>query len=121
MSDFNYQEFMKRLHHQASGGDNARIRKDKAIMRVIGSWIYKRTTEYLKATNNGESDGGYLGEKAKRACIDRDLAWDCASKFLLKYYDPESVAETLKEDFDTAYDATDEDEYWREKCFKNVG
>lgn len=59
--------FMNILHQQASGGDNARIRKDKAIMRVIGSWIDKRTTEYLKATNNGESDGGYLGEKAKRS------------------------------------------------------
>ena len=90
-------------------------------MRVIGSWIDKRTKEYIQATNNGESDGEYLGEKAKRACIDRDLAWDCASKFLLKYYDPERVAEPLKEDFDTAYDAADKDEYWREKYFKNVG
>ena len=90
-------------------------------MRVVGSWIDKRTPEYIQATGNGESDGGYLGEKAKRACIDRDLAWDRASKFLLKYYDPESVAETLKEDFDTAYDAADEDEYWRQKYFKNVG
>lgn len=115
------ENFMNILHQQASGGDNARIRKDKAIMRVIGSWIDKRTTEYLKATGNGESDGEYLGEKAKRACIERDLAWDCASKFLLKYYEPESVAETLKEDFDTAYDAAEEDEYWREKYFKNVG
>ena len=63
----NVDNFMNILHQQASGGDNARIRKDKAIMRVIGSWIDKRTTEYLKATNNGESDGGYLGEKAKRS------------------------------------------------------
>lgn len=117
----NVENFMNILHQQASGGDNARIRKDKAIMRVIGSWIDKRTTEYLKATGNGESDGEYLGEKAKRACIDRDLAWDCASKFLRKYYDPESVAETLKEDFDTAYDAADEEPWWREKYFKNVG
>ncbi len=113
--------FMNRLHAQASGRDDARKKQDRAIMRIFGSWIDKRTPEYLKATGNGESDGEYLGEKAKRACIDRDLAWDCASKFLLKYYDPESVAETLKEDFDTAYDSADEDEYWREKYFKNVG
>lgn len=114
-------DFMNRLHQQASGGEDARIRQDKAIMRIFGSWIEKRTQEYLKATNNGESDCEYLGEKAKRACIDRDLAWDCASKFLRKYYDPESVAETLKEDFDTAYDAADEEPWWREKYFKNVG
>ena len=63
------ENFMNILHQQASGGDNARIRKDKAIMRVIGSWIEKRTPEYIQATNNGESDGGYLGEKAKRACL----------------------------------------------------
>ena len=63
----NLSDFMSRLHQQASGGDNARIRKDKAVMRIFGSWIDKRTTEYLKATNNGESDGGYLGEKAKRS------------------------------------------------------
>ena len=54
----NVDNFMNILHQQASGGDNARIRKDKAIMRVIGSWIDKRTKEYIQATNNGESDGG---------------------------------------------------------------
>jgi len=32
-----------------------------------------------------------------------------------------AVVYWIVEDFDTAYDATDEDEYWREKYFKNVG
>lgn len=59
------EDFMNILHQQASGGDNARIRKDKAIMRVVGSWIDKRTPEYLKATGNGESDGGYLGGRRR--------------------------------------------------------
>lgn len=120
MKDFNYQEFMNRLHEQTSGGEEARMRQDKAIMRIIGSWVEKRTPEYIKAMDNGESDAEYLGAKAKRACIDRALAWDFASKFLLKYHEPESVTETLKEEFDTAYDAADEEPWWREKYFKNV-
>ena len=40
--NMNTNDFMSILHQQASGGDNARIRKDKAIMRVVGSWIDKR-------------------------------------------------------------------------------
>lgn len=71
--------------------------------------------------DNGDSDCEYLGEKAKRASIDRAWAWDFTSKFLLKYHDPESVTETLKEEFDTAYDSADEEPWWREKYFKNVG
>jgi hypothetical protein len=89
MKDFNYQEFMDRLHEQTSGGDDIRERQNKAIMRIIGSWVEKRTPEYIKATDNGESDAEYLGAKAKKACIDRALAWNFASKFLLKYHDPE--------------------------------
>ena len=30
------------------------------------------------------------------------------------------LTETLKEEFDTAYDSADEEPWWREKCFKNV-
>ena len=70
--------------------------------------------------DNGESDCVYLGEKAKRACIDRTLAWDFASKFLRKYHNLESVTDTFKEEFDTAYDAADEEPWWREKYFANV-
>lgn len=120
MGEFNYQDFMNKLHAQASGGDDVRERQDKAIMRIIGSWIERHTLEYIKATDNGESDAEYLGAKAKRACIDRALAWNFASKFLLKYHDPESVTETLKEEFDTAYDSADEEPWWREKKFGNV-
>ena len=46
MGEFNYQDFMNKLHAQASGGEDARIRQDKAIMRVFGSWIERRTPEY---------------------------------------------------------------------------
>ena len=115
----NYDDFMSRLHAQASGGEEARIKQDKAIMRVFCSWIDKQTDEYLKARNRGESDGEYLGEKAKRACIDRELAWDCASRFLQKHYNPEHV-ETLKDGFMNAYDAAEEEEWWRNKYFANV-
>ena len=41
----NVDDFMNRLHQQASGGDEARIKQDQAIMRIFGSWIEKRTRE----------------------------------------------------------------------------
>ena len=70
--------------------------------------------------DNGDSDCEYLGEKAKRASIDRAWAWDFTSKFLLKYHDSESVAETLKEDFETAYSDALEDPWWRESKFGGI-
>lgn len=41
----NVEDFMNRLHEQTSGGEEARMRQDKAIMRIIGSWMRKPTTE----------------------------------------------------------------------------
>lgn len=120
MGEFNYQDFMNRLHQQASGGEDARKRQDKAIMRIIGSWIEKRTPEYIKATDNGESDAEYLGAKAKKACVDKDTAREMARKILAKWYDPESIDDGLMEEFDAAYDADDE-QWWRQKYFGNVG
>ena len=76
----NVDDFMNRLHAQASGGDDARKKQDRAIMRIFGSWIEKRTQEYLKATDNGESDAEYLGEKAKRACVDYETAREMTRK-----------------------------------------
>lgn len=46
--NMNTNDFMSILHQQASVGDNARIRKDKAIMRVVGSWIDKRQRSISK-------------------------------------------------------------------------
>ena len=54
MSDSN--DFLKKLHEQTSEISAPKEKKDKAIMKVLGSWIVKRTPEYLKATDNGMSD-----------------------------------------------------------------
>lgn len=118
MNDTN--EFMRKLHEQTSANDQSKEKKDKAIMRIFGSWIEKRTPEYLKATDNGKSDAEYLGEKAKKACIDKDVAWEIAEKNLKKWYDIGSVEEDMKDEFDKAYDEADEEEWWREKNFKNI-
>ena len=118
MNDTN--EFMRKLHEQTSANDQSKEKKDKAIMRIFGSWIEKRTPEYLKATDNGKSDAEYLGEKAKKACIDKDVAWESAEKMLKKWYDIGSVEEDMKDEFDKAYDEADEEEWWREKNFKNI-
>lgn len=118
MSDSN--DFLKKLHEQTSEISAPKEKKDKAIMKVLGSWIVKRTPEYLKATDNGMSDAEYLGEKAKKACIDKDVAWESAEKLLKKWYDIGSVEEDMKDEFDKAYDEADEEEWWREKNFKNI-
>ena len=117
----NVDDFMNRLHAQASGGDDARKKQDRAIMRIFGSWIEKRTQEYLKATDNGESDAEYLGEKAKRACVDYETAREMARKILGKRYDQESIDECMMPEFDAAYEDADEEEWWRQKYFGNVG
>ena len=60
---------MRNLHAQTSGGEEARRRQDRAIMRILGSWINNRTPEYLNFTDDGASDAEYLGAKAKKACV----------------------------------------------------
>jgi len=112
-------DFMKRLHQQASGSEDAKTKKDKAIMMVIGSWAEKQTVEYLNFTHEGLSTAVYLGDHAKKAIIEHDLAWDCANRTLKKMYPQEDV-ELMKPQFDAGYEYGLEDEYWRDKHFKNV-
>lgn len=113
----NPDDFMRNLHAQTSGGDEARRRQDRAIMRILGSWIYKRTDEYLKFTDDGASDAEYLGAKAKKACVDKDIAREMTRKILEKWYDKESIDDGLMQEFENAYDAADEEEWWRQKKF----
>ena len=114
-------DFMRQLHEQASGGDEARRRKDRAIMRVLGSWIERRTPEYLKATEDGMTDAEYLGAKAKKACVDQSTAREMAEKILSKWYDPGSVSEEMMPEFNAAYHDAEEEEWWRDKYFGNIG
>ena len=106
------EEFMNRLHQQASGGDEARIKQDKAIMRILGSWMRKPTTEYLNYMKDGTA-AGYLGGHSKRACVGKETAWD---------YTRQTLGDTgaIKGEFDTSYDSVDSEEWWREKYFANV-
>ncbi len=47
MSDYDYHDFMDRLHNQTTCGEEAlRTRQDKAIMRVLISWARKQTAEF---------------------------------------------------------------------------
>ncbi len=102
------EDFMNRLHQQASGGDEARKKQGRAIMRSIGSWMRKPTTEYLNYMKDGTA-AGYLGGHSKRACVEKEAAWDYTKKTL-------EDTDTIKEEFDTAYDAADEEPWWR-ACF----
>ena len=108
------EDFMNRLHEQTSGGEDFRKKQDKAIMRVFGSWMRKPTPEYLYFT---EKEGGtaaeYLGGHSKRACVEKETAWEYTKKTL-------GETDAIKTEFDTAYDSADEEPWWREKYFANV-
>lgn len=114
------EDFMNRLHQQASGGDEARIKQDKAIMRIFGSWIEKRTKEYETWLKDGGTDAEYLGAKSKKACIDYSTAREMAARILGRWYDKGTIDNIKIPEFDTAYDAADEEEWWRNKYFANV-
>lgn len=113
------EDFMNKFHQLPIGGENARKRQDKAIMRIFGSWIEKRTKEYENWVTAGGDEASYLGAKAKKANVEYSVAREMAMKFLEKWYDQESIPEQMAE-FDAAYNNAEEEEWWRQKYFGNV-
>ena len=71
-------------------------------------------------TGNARSDAEYLGVHAKKACVDRDTAWESAEKTLKEWYDAPSVEDNMKDEFFDAYDQADAEEWWREQKFRDV-
>ena len=119
--DFNYQDFMNRLHNQTTGGEEAsRARQDRAIMRVLISWARKQTPEFDSFREKGGSKASYLGDHDKKAGVEKDIAWEKTELFLLERFDRESVEDNMKEEFDTAYSDALEDPWWRESKFSGV-
>ncbi len=118
MSDFNYQEFMKRLHHQASGGDDARKKDDKKLMDAFGNFIKAATEEYRGFTAyHSTGEAGYLGHHAKKAGIDKDFGWEWTEAFLKSRYGLEDVS-AYKTQYDAGYELGIEDTKWRKRLLK---
>lgn len=113
----NFEDFLRKLHQQTAGSDSSKERQDKAIMKAFGKYIVARTDEYLSFTDSGATDAEYLGDHAKKACVDRDTAWAVAEPLLKEWFDPESVDDNMKEDFFKAYDAQECRPQWRREKF----
>ena len=115
--DFNYRDFMAKLHEQTA---TPRETQDRSIMRILISWAKKRTPEYEDFRSKGGSEAEYLGDHAKKAGVDKDIAWEKTEAYLKTWYDRESVEDNMKEEFDTAYSDALEDPWWRESKFGGI-
>lgn len=118
MSEFNYQEFMKHLHQQASGGDDAKRKDDKKLMEAFGNFIMAGTEEYrgfIAYYSAGEA--GYLGHHAKKAGINKDFGWEWTESFLKSRYGLEDVS-AYKTQYDAGYELGIEDTSWRKRLLK---
>ena len=94
-----------------------RAEHDRDIMRAFCNFIGARTAEYQSYIRDGGNDVGYLGSHAKKACIPRDLAWECSKPFIKNRFALDD-AEEVKPVFDFFYDLATENINWRRKHFK---
>ncbi len=116
MMDYS-KDFMDKLHNQTSEMAAPKEKKDKAIMKVLGSWARKGTDEYKSFTRKEEAGPlEYLANHGKRAGVDRSVAWDYTVSALGKDMSAEEI-QAAKERFDQAYDSQDYEEWWRKKKF----
>lgn len=111
MSEVN--DFLNKLHSQT---EPPKEKKDKAIMKVLGAWARKETDEYRSFTRNGGGPIEYLGDHSKRAGVDRGVAWEYVRSVIGKDQTDEFL-EGIRKRFDTAYDAQEYEEWWRDKKF----
>lgn len=116
MGDFNYREFIAKLHEQTA---TPKETIDRAIMRILIAWVKKRTPEFESFRQKGGTEASYLGDHAKRASVDKMVAWEKAEQYLRGLYDSEGMEE-IKGEFDAAYDDALEDPWWRESKFSGV-
>ncbi len=115
MTDYS-KDFLDKLHRQTSEMAAPREKKDKAIMKVLGSWVRKGTDEYRDFTRKGAGPLEYLANHGKRAGVDRNVAWDYTRTTLGKDMTDEALNQ-MKERFDQEYDNHEYEEWWREKKF----
>ena len=112
----NTNDFLNKLHNQTTEIAAPKEKKDKAIMKVLGSWARKGTDEYRNFTKNGGGPIEYLADHGKRAGVDKEIAWDYVKTNLGKGLGDEALKQ-MRDRFDVSYDNQEYEEWWREKKF----
>ena len=83
--------------------------KDRAIMEAFKNFIRAGTVEYMSYVHGGRAnDVMYLATHSKRACVDREIAWQCSREFLV-YRFPDVDEGTIREAFYYFHDLTVEE------------
>ncbi len=91
--------------------------KDREIMIALRNFMNARTNEYMSWVNDGCNDVAYLASHAKKACVDKQIAWEYSRQFLM-YRLGLDTDEEIKEIFDSVYDSWKEEPKWRKKNFE---
>lgn len=91
--------------------------KDREIMIALRNFMNARTNEYMSWVNDGCNDVAYLASHAKKACVDKQIAWEYSRQFLM-YRLGLDTDEEIKEIFDSVYDFWKEEPKWRKKHFE---
>lgn len=91
--------------------------KDREIMIALRNFMNAKTNEYMSWVNDGCNDVAYLASHAKKACVDKQIAWEYSRQFLM-YRLGLDTDEEIKEIFDSVYDSWKEEPQWRKKNFE---
>ena len=92
--------------------------KDRAIMEAFKNFIRTETVEYISYVHDGRAnDVMYLATHSNRACVDKEIAWQCSREFLV-YRFPDVDEGIIREAFDYFHDLTVEEPGWRKRYFE---
>lgn len=112
------EEFIKILKGQVMSGRTTNLDQNKA--RTIRSWMKKETPQYQAFRNDGGTDAEYLGKMLRKACVDKDFAWEFVQQEIGGTFDI-SRQDDLKAEFDYGWDKSVEDEEWAKRVFASQG
>ena len=91
--------------------------KDREIMIALRNFMNARTNEYMSWVNDGCNDVAYLASHAKRACVEKSIAWEYSRTFLMSRLGLDTD-EGIKGIFDSIYDFWNEEPRWRKRNFE---
>jgi hypothetical protein len=91
--------------------------KDREIMTALRNFMNAKTNEYMSWVNDGCNDVAYLASHAKRACVEKSIAWEYSRPFLMSRLGFDTD-EGIKEIFDSIYDLWNEEPRWRKRNFE---
>ena len=92
--------------------------KDREIMQAFKNFIRTETVEYISYVHDGRAnDVMYLATHSKRACVDKEIAWQC-SRDLLIYRFPNAEEKDIREAFYYFHDLAVEEPAWRKRNFE---